>query len=226
MGIKQEYNFYMPCKNTERVDLPNGFYHIYGRGAAKRLIFIDDDDRQFFVDLLKRYLGPEVHYDINRNPYPNFHEKIGLLTFCLMGTHFHLLLHQVDDGQISVFMKSLIGSYTMYFNRKHQSRGALLESRFRSSLIQNELYLVHLTRYIHLNPDDYEGYKWSSLKYYLGEPEPDWMRTSELIEIANLSPEYYLELMRDYESVANDIKELKLADSGESIIEKESQNPF
>lgn len=216
----------MPSKNTQRNDISNGFYHIYGRGAARRLIFIDDNDRQFFTDLLVRYLGGKTLYDGNNNPYPSFKDEVELMVYCLMGTHFHLLLRQETEGRISVFMKSLIGSYTMYFNRKYQSSGALLESRFRASLITNELYLVHLTRYIHFNPKNYESYEWSSIKYYFGEPEPDWLKVSELVGIANLSPEYYRELMDEFKEDQEIIKSISLADNGISLIEKEAEKPF
>ena len=213
----------MPSKNITRVDLANGFYHVYGRGAARRLIFVHDNDKQFFIELLERYLGSETKFDINNNPYPSFRGKVELMAYCLMGTHFHLLLHQVESGYLSDFMKSLIGSYTRYFNRKHQSHGALLESRFRASLITEEQYLTHLTRYIHFNPDNHENYKWSSIGYYYGTPEPDWLRVSELMEYANLSPDYYRELMQDYEELIEELKGMNLADSGNSIIEKKER---
>ena len=114
----------------------------------------------------------------------------------------------------------------MYYNRKHGTRGALLESRFRASLINEENYLVHLTRYIHFNPSNYEDYKWSSLRYYLGEPEPDWSNAAELIEIANLSPRYYRELMQDYEEMLEGLEDVNLADSGESLLEKKEEILF
>jgi len=216
----------MPSKNIQREDIPGGFYHVYGRGAARRLIFVHDEDRQYFIELLRRYLGPEEMYDINNNPYPSYRGEVQLMAFCLMGTHFHMLLYQAESGRIAEFMKSLISSYTRYYNRKHASYGALLESRYRAVLIQNENYLVHLTRYIHFNPDDYESYEWSSLRYYLGEPDPDWLSAAELIEIANLSPSYYHALMQDYEDFAATLSMLNLADSGESLKEKEERTPF
>lgn len=216
----------MPSRNIERVDLAGGFYHIYGRGAARRLIFVHDDDRQAFLDLVERYLGAKTGYDANGDPYPSFRGKVELMAYCLMGTHFHLLIHQVESGYISEFMKSLIGSYTRYFNRKHQSRGALLESRYRASLIKEEPYLVNLTRYIHLNPDYYDSYIWSSLKFFYGASEPDWLSVSEFMEITNLSPDYYRELMKDYEELQEELKEVNLADSGENLVKIENKTPF
>jgi putative transposase len=69
-----------------------------------------------------------------------------------MPTHLHLILKQLKHNGISIFMNNILNSYTRYFNTKHKRKGPLWEARFKNILIEKDEYLLHLTRYIHLNP--------------------------------------------------------------------------
>jgi len=148
---------------------PNEYYHIYNRGVDKRVIFLDDDDRRRFVDLLYlansdssynysdivRSKGRICYKEIER---PNLLVNIG--AWCLMPNHFHLLLKERDlleDGPqvksgISIFMKKLLTGYSMYMNKKYQRRGALFEGNFGAKHLDSDEYLKYQYAYIHLNP--------------------------------------------------------------------------
>ncbi|MBU1913181.1 MAG: transposase, partial [Candidatus Omnitrophica bacterium] len=78
----------------------------------------------------------------------------------LMPTHFHLILKQLIDKGISKFMHKLGTGYVNYFNEEQKRTGALFEGRFKSILIENDEYLMHLSRYIHLNCIDLVEPKW------------------------------------------------------------------
>jgi putative transposase len=69
-----------------------------------------------------------------------------------MPTHIHLVLRQLKDGGISKFMSNILNSYSRYFNIKHNRKGPLWEGRFRKVLVGSDEQLLHLTRYVHLNP--------------------------------------------------------------------------
>ncbi|MBI2010298.1 MAG: transposase [Candidatus Chisholmbacteria bacterium] len=114
----------------------------------------------------------------------NYHEKIKLLAYCLMPNHFHLLIQQTDSEVIAEFMQSLTTRYTMYFNKRHKRVGALFQGAYRAVLIQEDAYLLHLSRYIHRNPSEYvddisKGY--SSYADYLGLRQTSWIEKRTIL---------------------------------------------
>ena len=84
----------MPVRNTIRFDVDECFYHVYNRGINKQIIFHDDDDKEFFINLLARYLAPESVIDQHGNIYKTYNNKLELLCYCLMDNHFHLMFYQ------------------------------------------------------------------------------------------------------------------------------------
>jgi len=91
-----------------------------------------------------------------------------------MSNHYHFIVRQIKDNGISEFMHQLNTSYTKYFNLNQKRIGRLFEYTFKAKLIDSEEQLLHLSRYIHLNPlvsnltNDLTKYKWSSYVDYLG----------------------------------------------------------
>ncbi len=146
----------MPYRNHKfSID---SYYHIYLRGNEGRVIFNENEDYERFLSKLKEYKSKH---------------KMGVICYCLMPNHFHLLLKQNTDESVSVFMHRLMISYVMYFNIRYERKGHLFESSFKSKLIPNNEYLLQLSRYIHLNPLNnlnlitLEHYYWSSYREYL-----------------------------------------------------------
>ncbi len=128
-------------------------FHIYNRGVDKRETFIDDKDRQRFLDGLVRFnLG-----DDERN------KAVKIISFSLLPNHYHLLLEEVFEGGISKFMQRLGTGYTMYFNKRYKRTGSLFETSYKSLQIQKEAHFLHISRYIHLNPLSIIQPKWKSL---------------------------------------------------------------
>lgn len=184
----------MPAKNSLKQYVPGGFYHLYNRGVEKRKIFLDREDYHVFLRYLKVYLSPKekILEEIKmRNDWSderkakeilelaslsNFYNKIELFSFVLMENHFHLQLRQKESNDIERFMRALSTRYVKYFNEKNQRIGPLFQGRYKGVLIEKEEYLLHLSRYIHLNPKEIIGrgknlvsYPWSSYSYYLGK---------------------------------------------------------
>ncbi|MEK7129078.1 MAG: transposase [Patescibacteria group bacterium] len=133
------------------------FYHIYNRGNEKRIIFKDDHDRKRFTDLLflcntkksivVREIPTGLTYEFDRGE-----TIVDIGAYCLMPNHFHLLLREKTENGISLFMKKLATSYSMYFNKRHQRTGGLFEGKFKATHVDSDTYLKYLFSYIHLNP--------------------------------------------------------------------------
>jgi len=173
----------MPSRNVVKIDIPNTFYHVYARGHGRKAIHRDDEDYRVFLNLLKRYLNIEVVNDSSGRPYANLHGKIELTCYCLMPNHFHLLLYQINEHMMPQLMRGVMTSYSRYFNKKYDLSGALFETTYKASMITLDKYLVHISRYIHINPKDWRTYKYSSLPYYLGQHPPEWLQPERVIEL-------------------------------------------
>lgn len=198
----------MPSKNTLREDSPQSFYHVYARGASKQPIFLDTEDYRYFVNLFARYLSLQPKYDKSGVIYPHFHGKVELLSYCLMRNHFHMLIFQRDVREMSVFMKCVMSSYCRYFNLKYRRSGSIYESRFKASMITSDSYLLHISRYIHMNPRYWLRYEHSSLQLYLHRKNCEWISRDKVIELFENESDY-LEFIRDYESHKQMIDEIK-----------------
>ncbi len=189
----------MSKRNTLRkFDIP-AFYHVYNRGAHKEKIFIDVQDKRKFMEILARYLDPETS-SIRSDGVPYEKSPVKLAAYCLMRNHFHLLLYQNDNiTDIQEFMSSVTTAYSMYYNLRHKKSGRLFEGPYQAAYIDNDSYLMHITRYIHLNPATYKTYRWSSLPEYLGTRNTPWIHP----ELASsMTPQVYRHFLEEYEDRA------------------------
>lgn len=202
----------MPARNTIRFDLDGAYYHVYNRGVNKSIIFICDEDKDFFLALLDRYLSAPA------SPYStkvNFNGKLAIVAYCIMDNHFHLLIRQHDQGALKNFMRALANSYIRYFNERYHRRGPLFESRYKACLIENTSYLEHLSRYIHLNPADWRDFRYSSINQYLKKtPSPEWLQPQPILELFTSSVAYsnFIEDYADHKASLASMKHM-LADS-------------
>lgn len=182
----------MPAKHViKQYDAP-AFYHVYNRASGERSLFRDNNDRVYFLALLKRHLL--------ENKKPGNHIKlydVELIAYCLMGTHFHLLLYQpLNATSIEGYMRSIGTGYSMYYNKRYKSKGHVFQSSYRASHITEESYLAHITRYIHLNPRRYQSWPWSSYPEFVGQRQTDWVHPERVIEPDEA--ESYAEFVVDY----------------------------
>jgi putative transposase len=193
----------MPTKNSNKIYVENGYYHIYNRGVEKRDIFLDAQDYGVFIRYLKEYLSPknektlsklasdpEISYKekariLGIMSLKNYNSEMTLLAYCLMPNHFHLFLKQNTIDAIDRFMSSLGTRYTMYFNRRHERVGALYQGVYKAVLITNEAQYLHITRYIHQQASgrgtEGEQHFPSSYPEYLGLRKTDWVHPEEIL---------------------------------------------
>jgi len=151
-----------------RLDIAGALHHIMVRGINRSPIFLDDQDRQRFLDRL----GEEV-----------VEGKCSVYAWVLMETHVHILFKSGHHG-ISTVMRRLLTWYAQYFNRRRRRTGHLFENRYKSILCNEETYLLALVRYIHLNPvragivsnlDELNRYPWSGHSAIMGKKGYPWM---------------------------------------------------
>ena len=177
----------MPSPNTIKTYVEDGYYHIYNRGVEKRRIFADSADYSKFLYFLKIYLTPvDTLYQQEPllRPYVvnnNLSESLDLLAFCLMHNHFHLLVRQKTKDAITKLARQIMTGYSMYFNKRYGRIGSLFQGVFKASMIDSDEYLLHLSRYIHLNPKERGiapmDYEWSSYACYVGKKDFIWLNT-------------------------------------------------
>lgn len=175
----------MPSRYIIREFAENQYYHVFNRGLEKRSIFVDIGDYKIFKYYIFIYLATP---DVILNAYPqlpiklqnkNLHQELELITYCLMPNHFHFLLKQTSPNAISKFMKQLINAYTRYFNNKYQRSGNLFQGRFKAIRISTDELLLHISRYIHLNPlvanivKNLKEYPWSSYTSFIETNKDD-----------------------------------------------------
>lgn len=139
---------------------PTAVYHVMARSITEFDMFPEDDDKNRFLDILKKCKE-------------KYHCKV--YGYCLMTNHYHL--HVDCNGfDISVFMKSLNQIYVKYINNKYNRKGHLLADRFNSKIIDTDEYNLMVSAYIHNNAKDIPGYSvrvfdypYSSMGIYLGK---------------------------------------------------------
>jgi putative transposase len=174
-------------------------YHIFNRGVDKKIIFHDDDDYRHFLGLIKRQLTEKPVFDKqNRQFYANFLGDIEVLAFALMPNHFHLLIHQASPDGIMRFMKSLLTSYSKYYNKKYKRVGPLFQGRYRAEKISVDETLAVVSRYIHRNPKQWEGSPFTSYDFYSGKRHADWLKPTRVLSQFN-SFDAYLDFLKNFD---------------------------
>ena len=189
----------MPARNRIKPYVENGFYHVYNRGVEKRRIFLDDQDYRVFLQLLKFYLEPNLNPEKHPltdltgfspariRPITTLHQEVELNCYCLMPNHFHLLVKQRSRDGMKKLLLRLLTTYSMYFNRRHERVGHLFQGPYKAALVDNDNYLLHLSRYIHQNPTLTKGflgeYPYSSYPIYIGEKKADWLNTEPILSL-------------------------------------------
>jgi putative transposase len=158
-----------------RVQFKGAIYHVTARGNSQTDIYLDDQDRRFFLSSLERYA--EAY-------------SVRIYLYCIMLNHFHLVV-ETPRANLGRFMHSLLTGYTVYFNQRHHLHGHLTQGRYGAKLVEGDAYILKLSRYVHLNPVKVKGvvelpeekrlqclrqYAWSSYLAYIGlRPRHKWV---------------------------------------------------
>lgn len=223
----------MPGRLTPLV---NGeFYHVINRGVASLPVFINQRDYQRSIETIFYYQKPEVpvrysqfirlspdqRMQLLKELKNDSRNLVEIIAYCLMPNHLHLLLRQVTNKGISTFMGNFADSYVRYFNTKRQRIGPLFQGRFKAVRISSENYLLHLSRYIHLNPlssevvrdfSELRAYPYSSLPEYLNPRSLNLCNKDAILANFRNSAAYEKFLLdrADYQKNLEEIKHLAL----------------
>jgi len=147
-------------------------FHVYNRGNFKHVIFQDKQDYERFEKILylsnsiKRFKYKDlVKYNKSAFSVDRGENIVEVMGYVLMPNHFHIMLSGLEilpgkkrlsnknlDNNISIFMKKVTASYSMYYNRKYNKTGSLFEGRFKAEHVEDNNYFKYLFSYIHLNP--------------------------------------------------------------------------
>lgn len=144
------------------------WYHCYSRGVEKRKIFFDTKDYNRFLHALYLCNSDSPVHRSNLRGSSNAtilstqrgSPLVAIGAYCLMPNHFHLLLKEISEGGISMFMQKLGTAYSMYFNIKYEHQGGLFAKPFKSKHVSDDRYLRRVVQYIHLNPVEIFEPRW------------------------------------------------------------------
>lgn len=187
----------MPGREIPLVN--NEVYHIFNRGIASMPIFLNKRGYQRALEIIFYYQNSNLPMKYSKFLKMSLADRAELLDrlrvqqkwlvdvicYCLMSNHFHFLLRQKENNGISKFISNFTNSYTRYFNTKEERIGPIVQGKFKSVRIETEEQLLHVSRYIHLNPytgyivktfQELEEYPYSSFPEYIGKSQTNLCR--------------------------------------------------
>ena len=197
--------------HQKRYFIKDNCYHIFNKSIAGFKIFRSTKNKLRFLSLLDYYNNHHVQkrFSQNRSDYNN-HQNVKLfsnssnivkyIAYCIMPTHYHLLVKTLLDNKLSNYIGRVDNAYSHYFNKKYCRKGPLWQSRFKSVSVTNNVQLLHLTRYIHLNPtssglvNNPQDWSYSSYNDYLSNQS---LLKNHLTEISITNQKQYKNFVED-----------------------------
>ena len=160
-----------------RLEFSGALYRVTSHGNGRKNIYLEESDFELFLDVLSTVCA-QFDWVIH--------------AYCLMNNHYHLLI-ETPDANLSRGMRQLNGVFTQSMNRKHHRVGHLFQGRYKSILVDKDVYLLELCRYLVLNPvrakmvDGPGDWLWSSRGCMVGKSKsPSWLGTDALLSYFNI----------------------------------------
>jgi len=191
----------MPIREEQFVT--GEYYHVFNRGVDRSTVFRNSHDYQFFLSALEFYHYREspmrfsmfrrlniVTASVARSRLEKSGNNVSVLAYAFMPNHFHLLVRQDIENGIHQFLFKALNSFAKYLNTKHRRVGPVFQGNFQAVHIDTDEQLLHVSRYIHLNPvvaniatmQSLATYPWTSYPTYISSSQ-GWINISEIIGI-------------------------------------------
>lgn len=168
-------------RKTTLLQTVGGFFHVFNRGVNRQELFLHSSEYAFFVGLMARALS---------------NAPINLHAYCLMPNHYHLIVEQTEAYAVSSFVKHVCEPFAKRQNMVHHRKGHYFEERYRMRLIEDPLYLLNISRYVHFNPvkarlsENPAQWPHSSCAEYLGLRPPTFVTTGTILGLAGGTEDY------------------------------------
>lgn len=195
-------------------------YHVMNKSIAGYEIFISEKDYERMLHLLRFFSLAEqpakFSYFLQHDPQvltgdiegrlaalSQYGQQVQLIAYCVMPTHFHIVLKQLVDNGVSEFLRKSLNAYARYFNLKYRRKGTLWMSRFKNVRAENDEQLLHLTRYVHLNPvaaglvEKAQAWPYSSYREYIDRENIRWPMT-KFESLIDVRPDEYQQFVQDH----------------------------
>ncbi len=191
------------------------YYHVMMRGNNRENIFVADEQKRFFLESLKKQEEDQL---------------IDIAVYCIMDNHAHIII-KANLSDLAKAIKSINIRFAMNFNGKRDRIGHVFQDRYKSEAIDNDRYLLQVTRYIHNNPvkakmvKSPEDYYWSSYNEYIGENSTIKTQQKEFIlgcfnnDMAQFIAFHKQKDNQEYMEVKEDILENRIEQAQEIISE-------
>lgn len=215
---------------NRKIVFANGeYYHVFNRGVEKRTTFINKYDFLRAAKTINYYRFKNIplryskYIKLDKNKREelmkglNFNEvHVEIIAYCLMKNHFHFLLKQKMNNGIVKFMAKFTNSYTKYFNTKSNRIGPLFQGVFKAVHVEDDEQLLHLSRYIHLNPiagfviepEQLAEYEWSSYPEFLGKKTIGMIKSDAVLNFFKNNKEYE-KFVLDQADYARELKRIE-----------------
>ena len=196
--------------------MPIQLFHVLNRGVEGRPLFLDDSDHVRFVHDLYAFNDEAIALPHVRRkesnvgcPTPYIRKRlVEVHGWCLVKNHYHLILSELIEGGMSLFLKKINGGFANYFNARYERAGALFQGKTKRVLVESEAQFLYLLHYVHFNAFDVLGvrdwrirdrggikdaaralheletYRWSSYLDYIGKKNFPSILTTNLFDTA------------------------------------------
>lgn len=203
-------------------------YHVFNRSVGHEEIFTSQRNLNRIYEITDYYRYPQIlrfsqFQLLSPENQLNYLKKmksrsqiVELMAFSFMPNHYHFLLRQLHDHGITSFTANLQNSFAKYFNLKYHRHGALFQSPFKAKRVSSDEEMLHVSRYIHLNPvtsflikfEELAAYPWTSFIAYMNDDSETFINTEKILDLS-YSQDKYHRFVADQEDFQKKLSEIK-----------------
>lgn len=206
----------------------NEIYHVFNRSVGHEEILTSKSTLYRISDLTDYYrfsqiLSFSLYHLLSKERQKDYFERMKLqpqlveiIAFAFMPNHYHFLLRQLQDRGIMAFSANVQNAFAKFYNLKYNRHGAIFQSPFKAKRIATDEELLHVSRYIHLNPvtsfiikfEELELYPWTSFSAYMHEKNDSIVNKDKILKLI-FSKEKYYKFVADQEGYQKKLAVIK-----------------